>query len=213
MKTVTESKTSDLGKLIAQVLPGLPTLKTPDGPAAEVFQLSARRRELTAARKAIIDELATTSEMGPTGPVIKYDPERDAQALLAGGDPAALVAAVEETRRGSLLRQLRAIDAALGRLDADVPVVAARIRHVQSVKIRPVVAPIAGVVVDCLRQLLDVLQPVEVFEHELEKRGLDISVLDAYLVDLLNGGGGRSPLAWAIKEMRERWDLRRKKGE
>ena len=214
MSILTKPKpAASLADLIAELLAGVPDLQAPTGPGAEVHRLAALRDELTTSRTRILRELETTSGDGPGGPMStsRYDAGKDAGALLAGTDIADLTAPAEETARGSLLRQLRAADAALEILQDKIREASDALVASEFARLKPALREIMSAVAERYEQLRLALETLNRLDTELGHKGFPIgrrpSLLGGYDLDTLHGCSGRPSLAWWTNHLRETWGL------
>jgi len=211
------SKKKDVGlaldSIIEQVLAEVPNREDPNGPFAEVHKLIRRRNDLETQRRAILAELSRCSSDGVMGPnsAIRYNSEADTQAVVDGADVSTLTSPAEESRRGGLMRQLRAVENGPGILQSKIQVLMFKIIHEQFQKLRPKIREVITDIVRRYEDLLTGLQSLQRLEEELNRRGLDPESRERLFLGIdgaiLGGIGGFPSLAWHVSDRRKVWGL------
>lgn len=207
------TKSLNLNDLIDQALAEVRDLKDPGGPAAEVHRLCRLREQIEKANKAVQEKLTQSSYDGPMGPrtLTRHDPEADAAALLRGEDLATLMAPVEESQRASLLRQHRAANALLDTLPDRIREINIKVAIEEYGRIKPAVTKVVAALLDKYEELLSVLEAVQRFDHELNRKGLSFEtrgpLFNGFDSQILGGGNGRPTLRWWIDKTRAEWGL------
>lgn len=158
--------------LDSTVIERVPNLREPGGPGQPILNAANLFHQLQDARKKILAELSGCSGPGPVGPAIQYNPADDAAALLAGTPVEELCAPVEESRRGALLRQLRAIDAALPSAQSSIAETECQIILAECERLGPLAKEFIQSTLDACENLLVCLRAQEQFFELLRKRGL-----------------------------------------
>lgn len=151
----------------------IPDLSEPGGLGQPLLDAVALLRRLQEQKRQVLAELVTTSEDAGFGTSrLRHDPSADAQALLAGADLATMVAPVAETRRATLLRQLRALERAIPEAEGRIGGIEAETILETCEAVRPVAQQIAQDTINAARHLLACLQAEREFHEVLNRRGL-----------------------------------------
>jgi hypothetical protein len=202
-----DKKRDEFDLLDPEIVQAVPNLHDVDGPGKPIHEAARLAQRLEADRKVILAKLRLCSADSPMGPgtVTRFDPETDGHALLAGTDVSTLVAPIQESERSSLLRQLRAVEAALPEAKDRVGEIESRIVVEQSELLRPIAQEIIEDVTSAAQTLLDCLAVESQFFNLITKRGFHGGKRPAFLhfwpqeSAWLGGDNGRPCLAYYIK--------------
>lgn len=214
MTTVLKTKgRPDLDELIAGVLANLPNRDDPAGPFGPVLALAARARQVEKWHREIVGELAKCTADSPAAgaPTVRYDPAADIEAIIEGTDPRSLSAPVAESRRNSLLRQLRATTPVPDILRERMRLQTIQIVGEQFSKLRPLLRDIVAEILKRYSDLLAGLSALKSLDEELNRRGLACEAREqlflGYDAGILGGHNGQPSLQWHIDDRKKRWRL------
>jgi len=204
-----KEQSGEFDLLDPEVVGAVPNLRDPDGPGKPIHDAFALRQQLQNARKKVLAELNTTSGPGDFGSKIKFNAADDAAAVLAGVDAETLTAAVEESRRGSLLRQLRALEHALPIAEDKPRQLEFQIIPQICETLRPIAQDVVQCVLDACENLLVMLRTEAQFHELLRQKGVRADLRPGYMrpspqaYAWLAGDIHRPPLSTFIKDRRE----------
>jgi len=168
-----KNKKDEFYLLGQEVIEVIPDLRDPAGLGKFVHAASSLREKLQKQKKRIIGELGNCSEMGPLGPTIKFSTEQDVEMLLAGEPVENLTLPIQESYRSGLLRQLRAINAALPAAQERVRTYESNLIAEQASKIKSIdaVRSVFRDTIEAAENLLECLRTQEQLCTLLRKRG------------------------------------------
>ncbi len=167
--------------LVEQARGAIPDLGALDGPGKPIHDAARLRQRLEAVKKKVLAELATCTGPGDLGPKVKFDPGADAAAILNGTDPETLVAPVQETRRGSLLRQLRGLERALPQVEDKPRQLESEIIPKICEDLRPIAQKIVQQTIDAAEALLAAVRTEAQFHELLRIRGVREDMRPGYM--------------------------------
>lgn len=210
MKTKSQrERTDEFHLLDDEVVEAVPNLRDPAGPGRLIHDAIAIREKLRDARKKVVGELATCTGPGDLGPKTKFDASADAAAILNGVDVSTLESPVQETRRGSLLRQLRALDHAIPLTEDRPRQLECEIISAVCEELRPIAQDFVQATIDACENLLVALQAEAQFHELLRIRGIREVLRPEYLkqwpqmIGWLRGDVHRPPLKKFVELRRE----------
>jgi len=217
MSLLTKKKPSekpDMDTLIEQVLAEVADLRAPGGPGEPVRKLASLRDELTTKKGQILTELqgCTVVDGDRPGSRTRFDPAQDAEALIGGVGVESLTAPAEETRRGSLLRQLRAIEAVLPDIPSRIASAELGVVQQEFQRIKPALAAVVGEILRRYQLLQEGIEALAGLEQQLNILGLrpDLRqpLITNYELQTVHGDNrGRPQLDWWVRQLRENWGL------
>jgi hypothetical protein len=197
--------------LSEQVLAQIPDLRDPNGPGKAVHEAQATWERLQSERKRVSEELRKCSTSGPGGSIAKFDSVVDAGLLLEGAAVDSLTAPVEESRRSTLMRQLRAIEHALPGAEQRIHRAATATTIRACKDLQPAAAGIIEKTLIAAETLLNCLRDEAEFFQSCSRRGLSNRPghwhLQPVEETLLFGAHGYSSLEVYIRERRQIWGI------
>ena len=169
----TKNKKDEFYLLDKEIIDAIPDLQKPGGPGQPIIEAGNLLHRLQESRKRIIAELSGCTGQDSAGrPAVKYDAGADAELLLSGVAVESLTAPVEESRRSSLLRQLRAVECAISNAEYRPVALETQIIPEECAKLTDIALGFVRDTIGACEHLLVCLKAQAQFHRLLEKRGL-----------------------------------------
>ena len=213
-KEITMHKASEESQqyplLDPEVVQAVPNLRDLNGLGKPIHDAHAFRQRLRGVKEKVLAELGTCSGPGTVGPTVRFDPSKDAAAILGGEvQIEALIAPLEETRRGSLLRQLRALEHAIPQVEDMPRQLECKIVPAVCEKLRLIAQDLVQATLDACENLLVAVRTESQFHELLSRKGVREDLRPGYMrpspqaLGWLGGDIHRPPLETFIRDRRE----------